>query len=44
MSAGPEYLEDYFQKGALFGQKAAQNLWSLQTLFPSIWRSVIFGL
>ena len=23
----PESLEDYFQKGALMGQKAALNLW-----------------
>ena len=26
ITAGPESLEDYFQKGALFGQKAALNL------------------
>ena len=31
-AAGPESLEDYFQKGALLGQKAALNL------------SAIFGL
>ena len=27
----PESLEDYFQKGALFGQKAALNLWYVDT-------------
>ena len=25
-AAGPEYLEDYFQKGALLGQKVALDL------------------
>ena len=49
-AAGPESLVNYFQKGALLGQKVALNLWyvdtrpNLQKLFPSIWRSVIFGL
>ena len=49
-TAGQRYFEDYFQKGALLGQKAAINLWYVDTrpnsqkLFPSIWRSVIFGL
>ena len=44
-----EVLEYYFQKGALLGQKAAINLWYVDTrpnsqkLFPSIWRSVKFG-
>ena len=48
--AGPESLKDYFQKGALLGQKAAQNLWYVDTWpnskkpFPSICRSVIYGL
>ena len=43
LAAGPESLEDYFKKGALFGQKAALNLWYVDTscqirkkLFPSI--------
>ena len=50
ISAGPESLDDYFQKGALSGQKAALYLWYVDTgqisqkLFPSIRRSVIFGL
>ena len=41
-SAGPESLEDYFQKGALLGQKAALNLLYVDTrpnsqkLVPSI--------
>ena len=41
-TAGPESLEDYFQKGALLGQKTALNLWYVDTrpnslkLFPSI--------
>ena len=41
-AAGPTSLEDYFQKGALVGQKAALNLWYVDTrpnsqkLFPSI--------
>ena len=26
-AAGPECLEDYFQKDALLGQKAARNIW-----------------
>ena len=26
-SAGPESLEDYFQKGVLIGKKAGLNLW-----------------
>ena len=26
-AAGPESLEDYFQKGALSGRKVALNLW-----------------
>ena len=49
-AAGPTSLEDYFQKGALLGQKADLNLWFVDTranskkLFPNIWRSVIFGL
>ena len=30
-AAGPESLEDYFQKGALLGQKAALNLWNVDT-------------
>ena len=49
-TAGAESLDDYFQKGALLAQKAALNLWYVDTrpnsqkLFPSIWRSVILGL
>ena len=39
-AAGPESLDDYFQKGALLGQKEALNLWyvdpNYQKLFPSI--------
>ena len=41
-AAGPESLEDYFQKGALLGQKAVKNLWCVDTrpnsqkLLPSI--------
>ena len=41
-AAWPESLEDFFQKGALLGQKAALNLWYFDTrpnsqkLFPSI--------
>ena len=31
MSAGPESLEDYFQKGERLGQKAAPNLWYVDT-------------
>ena len=31
ISAGPESLEDYFQKRALLGQKAALNLWCVDT-------------
>ena len=27
ITAGPESLEDYFQKGTLLGQKAALNIW-----------------
>ena len=48
--AGPRCLEDYFQKGALLGQKAALNLWHVDTrpnsqkLFPSFCRSFIFCL
>ena len=48
-AAGPESLVNYFQTGALLGQKAALNLWCVDTRpnsqkqFPSIWRSVIFG-
>ena len=40
MAAGPEALEDYFQKGGLLGQKGALNLWYIhtrpnsKTLFP----------
>ena len=40
ITAGPESLEDFFQKGELFGQKAALNLWYVDTrpnsqkLFP----------
>ena len=30
-TAGPESLEDYFQKGALLGQKASLNLWYVDT-------------
>ena len=30
-AAGPESLGDYFQKGALLGQKAALNIWYLDT-------------
>ena len=30
-SAGPESLEEYFQEGALLGQKAALNLWNVDT-------------
>ena len=50
MTAGPSSLEDYFQKGALLGQKVALNFGtSIQgqihkKMFPSIWRSVISGL
>ena len=41
-AAGPEPRENYFQKGVLLGQKAALNLWHVDTrpnsqkLFPSI--------
>ena len=41
-TAGPESLEDYFQKGALLGHTEALNLWysntrpNSQKLFPSI--------
>ena len=41
IAAGPESYEDYFQKGALLGKKAALNLWYVDTrpnsqkLFPS---------
>ena len=42
-TAGPTSLEDYFQKGALLGQKAALHLWYVDTrpnsqklMFPSI--------
>ena len=28
---GPESLENYFQKGALLGQKAGLNLWYIDT-------------
>ena len=31
ISAGPESLEDYFQKGALLGQKVVLNLWYIDT-------------
>ena len=31
ITAGPESLEYYFQKGALLGQKAALNLWYIDT-------------
>ena len=44
MSGGPTFLEDYFeyfQKGALLGQKAALNFWYVD-IRPK--RSVIFGL
>ena len=43
-AAGPTSLEDYFQKVALLGQKAALNLWYVDTrpnsqkLFPSIFK------
>ena len=30
-AAWPESLEDFFQKGALLGQKAALNLWYFDT-------------
>ena len=30
-AAGPESLKDYFQKGALLGQKAALHLWYVDT-------------
>ena len=30
-AAGPTSLEEYFQKGALLGQKAALNLWNVDT-------------
>ena len=32
ISGGLTSLEDYFQKGALFGQKAAPNLWYVEIL------------
>ena len=41
-AGGPKSLEDYFQKGALLGQKEALNLWYVDTrpnsqkLLPSI--------
>ena len=38
-SVGPESLEDYFQKGALLDQKAALNLWYVDTR-PKISKSV----
>ena len=31
IEAGPESLEDYFQKDAHLGQKAALNLWYVDT-------------
>ena len=31
ITAGPTSLEDNFQKGALLGQKAALNLWYIDT-------------
>ena len=31
VAAGPESLKDYFQNGALLGQKAALNLWYVDT-------------
>ena len=31
ITAGPTYLEDYFQKGAHLGQKATLNLWYVDT-------------
>ena len=43
IAAGPESLEDYFQKASLLGQKAALNLWYVDNsvnskkLFPKIW-------
>ena len=49
-ACGPQSLENYFQKGALLGQKAALNLWYVDTrpnsqkLFLSIRRTVIYGL
>ena len=30
-AAGPESLVNYFQKGALLGQKVALNLWNVDT-------------
>ena len=30
-TAGPKSLEDYFQKGALLGQKTGLNLWKVYT-------------
>ena len=42
-AAGPESWEDYFQKGALFGQKAALNLWYVDTRsskFLQIWPGI----
>ena len=42
LTAGPESLEDYFQKGAFLTQKAALNLWYVDTrpnskeMFPNI--------
>ena len=42
ISAEPTSLEDYFQKGPLLGQKGA--LTRPHSQFPSIWRSIIFGL
>ena len=49
-AAGPESLVNYFQKVALLGQNFLLNLCYVETrpnsrkLYPSIWRSVIFGL
>ena len=35
-AAGPTSLEDYFQKGALLGQKSVLNLWYVDTIASQI--------
>ena len=48
-SARPESLEVYIKKGALLGQKAALNLWYVNTrpysqkMFPSIWLMIFLN-
>ena len=47
IAAGPESLEDFFQKAALLCQKVELNLYTRpnsQKMLPNIWRSVIFDI